>query len=785
MLSLARWCTTHRKYVLLGWVVLLVAVNVLARSAGTTYSNNFTLPNSDAQRASDLLKRSFPAQAGDRDSIVIAVRSGTVRDRPVRERVSAMLAGVTGLPHVASVISPYTGPSAGSSISANGRIEFATVVFAQRADQVPKAAVERVIHVARAAATPNIQVELGGQAIEATQRAGFGLSTAVGLLAAIVVLLLTFGSLVAMGLPIVTALFGLGTGLGAIALFTHVVDTPNFSSELAAMIGLGVGIDYALFILTRFREAHATPGRTFANTRESVVQAMDTAGRAVLFAGFVVVIALLGMMLLGINFLYGVALSASIAVLLVMAASLTLLPALLDFAGARLAKRSRRARRRAAREAERGGGPWLRWSAVVQRRPWTIAIAATLTMLLIAAPAIALRLGSSDASNDPASQTTHRAYELMAQGFGKGFNGPLLVVAKLPSPGAGAGATATRGPAGTPAARLPASTAAAGAALQRLRTWIMASPGVASVGPVRINPAGDVAAISVFPRSSPQAFATTRLVQGLRAGVAEPLANSGVTVYVGGVTAGGVDFATTLGHKLPLFIGVVVLLSALLLMLVFRSLVIPLQAAAMNLLSIGAALGVIVMVFQWGWLHALTGIEPGPIESFIPVMLFAIVFGLSMDYEVFLVSRMHERWTRTRESSRAVAEGLALTGRVVTAAAAIMVCVFLSFVLGEDRVIKEFGLSLATAVFLDALVIRCLLLPAVLHIVGRRTWLLPAWLARGMPQLNIEGTVLTGSPLTADGQVRMAPQPRERAPGAPGASPARSGSEVVAEGAEG
>ena len=302
---------------------------------------------------------------------------------------------------------------------------------------------------------------------------------------------------------------------------------------------------------------------------------------------------------------------------------------------------------------------------------------------------------------------------------------------------------------------------------------------------MRINPAGDVAAISVFPRSSPQAYATTRLVRSLRAGVAEPLANSGVTVYVGGVTAGGVDFATTLGHKLPLFIGVVVLLSALLLLVVFRSLVIPLQAAAMNLLSIGAALGVIVMVFQWGWLHALTGIEPGPIESFIPVMLFAIVFGLSMDYEVFLVSRMHERWTRTRESSRAVAEGLALTGRVVTAAAAIMVCVFLSFVLGEDRVIKEFGLSLATAVFLDALVIRCLLLPAVLHIVGRRTWLLPAWLARGMPQLNIEGTVLTGRPLAADGQVRMAPEPREHATGAPGASPARSGSEVVAEGAEG
>ena len=786
MLKLARWTTTHRRYVVLGWVVLLVAVNVLARSAGTTYSNNFTLPNSDAQRASDLLKHSFPAQAGDRDSIVFAVRSGTVRDRPVRQRVGAMLGTVARLPHVASVISPYAGPSSATSISANGRIAFATVVFAQRADQVPRYAAERVVRVARAASEPGLQVELGGQAIEMTQRPGFGLSTAVGLMAAIVVLLLTFGSLIAMGLPIVTALFGLGTGLGAIALFTHLVDTPNFSSELAAMIGLGVGIDYALFILTRFREAYRAPGPGFANTREAVVQSMDTAGRAVLFAGCTVVIALLGMMLLGISFLYGVALSASIAVLLVMAASLTLLPALLTFAGARLARPSRRARRRAAAAREPGGGAWLRWSAIVQRRPWTIAIVATLTMLLIAAPAIALRLGSSDASNDPASQTTHRAYELLAQGFGRGFNGPLLVVAKLPHPLPGVAAPAKSGEARQRPAPRPGGAGTSAAVLERLHTWLASYPGVASVGPVRINPAGNVAAISVFPRSSPQAFATTRLVQRLRAGVAGPLpADAGVTVYVGGVTAGGVDFATTLGHKLPLFIGVVVLLSALLLMLVFRSLVIPIQAAAMNLLSIGAALGVIVVVFQWGWLHSLTGIEPGPVESFIPVMLFAIVFGLSMDYEVFLVSRIHERWTRTREHSHSVAEGLALTGRVVSAAAAIMVCVFLSFMLGEDRVIREFGLSLASAVFLDALVIRCLLLPAVLHIVGPRAWLLPAWLARGIPRLNIEGTALRGRPPAIGGHLSAAVPSREPAAAGSGASPARSRSEVATEGAEG
>ncbi len=797
MLRLARWSTTHRKYVLLGWVALLILVNVFAQSAGTTYSNNFTLPNSDSQRAADLLQSSFPAQAGDRDTIVYKVSSGTVLNPRVRARMSATFAQVAKLPHVTAVISPY-GDAAGKSISTDGKIAFATVVFDQKANVLPKSAAERVVSTARAASQPGLEVELGGQAIEATEQAGFGVSTAVGLLAAIVVLLLTFGSLIAMGLPIVTALFGLGTGLGAIALFTHVVDTPNFSSELAAMIGLGVGIDYALFILTRFREAYRTPGPTFENVRESVVHAMDTAGRAVLFAGTTVVIALLGMMLLGVDFLYGVAISASIGVLLVMLASLTLLPALLTIAGARVARPGRRARARQARaekasvaagaQSARGaqagdtagtpalaadgpphaGSTWLRWSAFVQRRPWTVAVVATLVMLLIAAPALALRLGSSDASNDPASQTTHRAYELLAQGFGEGFNGPLLVVAKVPNPTHEA---ARQG------VLLPSPPGAGSASVERLRSAIAATPGVVSVAPAKLNPAADVATITVYPRSSPQAYATTQLVTRLRHSVIPPVeARTGATVYVGGVTAGGVDFATVLGHKLPLFIGVVVLLSALLLMIVFRSLVIPVQAAIMNLLSISAALGVIVVIFQWGWFDGLMGVQPGPIESFIPVMLFAIVFGLSMDYEVFLISRMHERWTHTREHTRAVAEGLALTGRVVTAAAAIMVCVFLSFMLGEDRIIKEFGLSLASAVFVDALIVRCLLLPAVLHLVGERTWWIPSWLDRAMPRLNIEGTIL---PADASGQGE---QPSSTPPGGSTRSP-RPG--VAAEGAEG
>ena len=745
MLELARWSTTHRLYIAIGWVVLLIGVNTLAQSAGTTYSNNFTLPNSDAQRASDLLAHSFPAQAGDRDTIVFEVEHGTVQEPAVRTHMSALFANVARLPHVSGVVSPYATRTAGNAVSRDRQIAFATVIFDEKANTLPKSAAKNVVATAKAARTPGLQIELGGQAIEQTQQEGFGLTTAVGLLAAMVVLLLTFGSLVAMGLPIVTALFGLGTGLGLIALFTHVVDTPDFSTQLAAMIGLGVGIDYSLFIVTRFREAYATPGPTFGDVRESVVQAMDTAGRAVLFAGCTVVIALLGMMLLGVDFLYGVAISASIGVLLVMLGSLTLLPALLTFAGRRLVRPGRRARKRGVQATDaHNGGAWLRWSEFVQGHSWTIAIASTLVMLLIAAPATALRLGSSDAGNDPVNFTTHKAYELLAEGFGNGFNGPLLVVAQVPKTervtargSAGSVPTETRQP-------VPGASAHD---LANLRAALASAPGVVSTTPPRVSPSGEVATISVYPSSSPQEYATTQLVSRLRNQVIPPVASqTGMHVYVGGITAGSVDFAAVLAKKLPVFIGVVVLLSALLLMVVFRSLVIPLQAAAMNLLSIGASLGVIVVVFQWGWFDGLMGVSGGPIESFIPVMLFAIVFGLSMDYEVFLISRIHEQWARNGDSRRAVSEGLALTGRVVTAAAAIMICVFLSFMLGENRVIKEFGLSLASAVFLDAVVVRCLLLPAVLNILGKATWTIPSWLDRSLPRVNIEGSTTRPSP---------------------------------------
>jgi RND superfamily putative drug exporter len=698
----ARWAAHHRRTVIIGWIVLLVVTMGISGAVGTKYSNNFSLAGTDSQRATDLLKREFPAQAGDEDAIVVRARQGRVTDPAVRDRLEPVLAKVARLPHVTGVSSPFARGGT-QAISKDGRIAFATVTFDQRANDLDKADIKRVISTAETARSPQLQVELGGQAIQQAEDVSLGFVTVVGLAAAIVVLLLTFGSALAMGLPIVTALLGLGTGIALLGLASHLIDMADFSTELATMIGLGVGIDYALFIVTRFREEH----RAGASADDAAVAAMDTAGRAVLFAGTTVIIALLGMFALGVSFLYGVAIGSAIAVALTMLASLTVLPALLSRFGERLARPGRRAR-------AGGGSFWRRWSAGVQRRPWPAAIAGVAIMLVLTAPVLSMHLGTGDQGNDPTSRTTRRAYDLLTEGFGKGFNGPLLVVAQLPHKGDAA-------------------------ALDRIGATLRATPGVASVAPQRVSPSGTTATFNVYPRTSPQDTKTNDLVKRLRDdGLPAVERTTGTTLLVGGATATSIDFSHVLATKLPLFIAIVVGLSALLLLVVFRSLVIPVQGALMNLLSIGASLGVTVAVFQQGWLAGLLGVQEAPIEPWLPVMLFAIVFGLSMDYEVFLVSRIHEEWTRRRDAARAVGEGLAVTGRVVTAAATIMICVFLSFVLGADRGIKLFGFSLATAVFLDAFVVRSLLLPAVLHLLGSRTWALPGWLERRLPSIAIE-----------------------------------------------
>lgn len=737
----AQWVLRHRRRVVIGWLVLLIGALGLSGAVGTRFANNFSLPGTESQRAADLLKRDFPAQAGDSDQIVVAVRQGAVTDAAVRSHVVPMLAAVARLPHVTGVVSPYTAKGA-RAISPDGKVAFATVTFDEKANALPASAVERVIRVAKGAGSGGknaIQVALGGQAIEQARKPSLGAATAIGLLAAMIVLFITFGSLIGMGLPIITALLGLGTGIGLAGLASRLIDMPSFATQLAAMIGLGVGIDYALFIVTRFREYYLLTG----DVPDSIAGAMDTAGRAVLFAGATVIVALLGQFALGVEFLYGLAVASSLAVLMTMLAALTVLPALLSRFGERIVRRrpGRRPGRgstAAAAPAAAPAGFWVRWSGFIERHPWEGTIAGLAIMLTLASPALALRLGNSDAGNNPPGQTTRQAYDLLAAGFGQGFNGPLQVVARLPR-------------------------ANDAQALTDIANGLRAAGDVASVSSPRLNPKGLTAVFNVYPRSAPQALASTELVSSLRQRTLAPLASrTSTTLLLGGSNATTIDFTHVLSSKLPLFVGVVVLLSALLLLVVFRSLVIPLQAAVMNLLSIGASLGVVVAIFQWGWLGAFFNVKAAPIQAFIPVMLFAIVFGLSMDYEVFLVSRVHEEWTRNRDPGQAIHHALASTGRVITAAATIMICVFLSFVVGGERILELFGLSLASAVFLDAFIVRSLLLPSVLHLLGRRTWALPGWLERRLPHIAIDRDLGMVEPVFEEGGVTgAATTPRE------------------------
>ncbi len=704
---MAALAVAHPKRVIFGWALVLILAMAASHAAGAKYVNNLSLPGTDSERASQLLAHDFRAQSGDVDQLVLHTRRGSVTEPAVRAQVAPVLDVIARLPHVSAVRSPFS-PADVRAVSRDGRTAFATVSFDERADMLPKAAVERVITVARGASSDKVQVELGGRAIQEANRPSLGAATAIGLIAAIVVLLITFGSALAAGLPILTALLGLGTALGLIGVGSRVLDTPDFSTQLAALLGLGVGIDYALFIITRFRESYAGG----SGVQESIAVAMDTAGRAVLFAGVTVVIALLGMFVLGVSLLDAAALATALSVGLTMLAALTVLPVLLARFGERIGGRGRAGARGAAQAPKQAF--WPRWAALVSRNPWPALLGGLAILLVLATPALSLRLGQSDAGNDPTNLTSRRAYDLLAGGFGAGFNGPLQVVAKLPYSGD---------------ARALAQVSAG---LRRVR-------GVASVSPPALSPQRSTAVFQVFPGSSPQSQATTDLVKRLRGQSLLPLARAtGARLLVGGSTATGIDFADVLGGKLALFVAVVVLLAGLLLAAVFRSIVIPIQAAAMNLLSVGASLGVVVAVFQYGWLGGLFNVTAGPIEAFIPVILFAIVFGLSMDYEVFLVSRIHEAWMRRRDPTAALIDGLGSTGRVVTAAATIMVCVFVSFLLGDQRVVKLFGLSLASAVFMDAFVVRSLLLPSVLALLGGRTWALPRLLERRLPHIAID-----------------------------------------------
>jgi putative drug exporter of the RND superfamily len=709
MRRFATWTTGHRKTVILGWIAALIVIGMIAGSVGSAFTEEFKLPSSDSQEAFDLLEHKFPQQSGVTAEIVYKAPAGA-GSPAVRKKMEGVFAEAEKLPHVSEVASPYK-PGGAAAVSKNGEIAYATVQYDTTTDKLEKGDIKKLVALGRAADSNGLQVEVGGAPIEEVRSEEEGDSSfAIGLLAAVVILLLTFGSVVAMGLPLLTALFALGVGLSLVTLGTHVFDTAQFAPQLAAMIGLGVGIDYALFILTRFRNG-LDDG---LEPRDAAIAAVDTAGRAVLFAGVTVIISLMGMLLLGISFLYGVAMSAALAVLFTMIAALTLLPALLTIAGRRVDRlRIPGLGRREPSTAE--DTRWFRWSREIQRRPVLSAVLSGALLLALCIPTLSLRLGSNDAGTDPAGSSTREAYDLLAEGFGPGFNGPFAMVAALPGKGEDQ-------------------------ALVTLRKALKNEEGVAKVTSITLNPAKNTGVFQLYPTTSPQSKDTTALLDHIRNDVLPPIEQkTGAQLHVGGITAIFEDFGNAISKKLPLFIGVVVLLSALLLMIVFRSLLVPLKAMVMNLLSIGAAFGLIVAVFQWGWGASIIGIDgTGPIISFFPVFLFAIVFGLSMDYEVFLMSRIHEEWEHSHEATLAVTRGLALTGRVITAAAAIMVTVFASFMIGEDRIIKLFGLGLASAVFIDAVIIRSVLVPAIMQLFGKRAWWLPEWLDRILPRLHVE-----------------------------------------------
>jgi RND superfamily putative drug exporter len=706
MRALARWCIAHRRLVIVGWVVALIAANGIGQAVGSDYNSNFKGQSSaGSQRAIDLLQRSFPVRKGDSATIVFDSKTA-VTSPAVRSQIGSLLTTISHFPHISGVVSPFA-PSA-SAVSSDGHIAYATVLFDERSFQLPTSAINRVINTAEHARTSAMQIQLGGSPIEQVEPPGTGPATIIGILAAIVILLVTFGTFVAAGLPLITALLALGTAIGLIALLTHAFDVVNFTPELAAMIGLGVGIDYALFLVTRYR-AGLDAG---LEVDDALVTAMDTSGRAVLFAGVVVVVAMLGQLLTGVSFLRGPAVGSSLTVLLTMFAAITLLPAVLSKIGRGIDRGDPfRLRHRARPERTF----WERWAALIQRRPLVAAGVSLAILLVLASPILSLRLGAADAGTDGKSTTTRQAYDLLARGFGPGFNGPMELVAQLPTPhDTAAVATITAGVSG--------------------------APDVQRVIPAVYSPNGRLALINVVEKTTPRAAATSTLLDRLRNTLLPPLERqTKTTIYVGGTTALFADFSSYMASKLPLFIGAVVLLSAILLLVVFRSLFVAVKAILMNLLSVAAAFGVVVAVFQWGWLGGVIGISTtSPIAAFLPVMVFAIVFGLSMDYEVFLMSRMHEEWERTGDAAHAVRHGLAATGRVITAAAAIMVCVFASFVLGDSLTIKLFGVGLASAVFLDAFLIRTVLVPALMALMGPRAWWLPSGLARRLPRLNVD-----------------------------------------------
>jgi putative drug exporter of the RND superfamily len=752
---LGTWCHDRRKLVLGLWVGVLVFGFAVSGAVGDAFRDEFNLPDVESKTGFDILDDNFGGEGtGVVGTIVFQAEQG-VEDPEVEAAMQGLFEETAQLDDVTSVESPYSGQGAQQIASEGpeaGRIAYANVEMPDdiefaRAGEIRDAILDNAPEI------DGLRIEMGGFIFGEFEEPQ---SEAVGLAFAIIILIVAFGSVLAMGLPVGVALFGIGLGTAIITLLSQVLTIPDFATFLGIMIGLGVGIDYALLIVTRYREQlHA--GHT---VRESIAIALDTAGRSVLFAGITVVISLLGMLLMGVTFIQGLAVGAAAVVAVTVAASLTLLPALIGFAGDRIELTRWRGLIAAGLVALFLAGVGLdlaplmvglplaaivlilgffvgplkkevahrppkphretlayRWSRVIQHRPWTSALVGVVVLVVLAIPVFSLRLGFSDESNFADDTSTKQAYDLLVDGFGPGFNGPLILAAELPE--------------GTNPGDLSAITDATAS-----------DPGVEFVSEPRPNDPAEPTAVmwELVPTSGPQDEATTDLVKRLRDEVLPPAEDAtGVDVAVTGNVAVNVDFSHYLSSRLPYFFTAVLALSFLLLMVVFRSLLVPLKAVIMNLLSIGAAYGLVVALFQWGWLSDITNVQPAPIEPWAPMMLFAIVFGLSMDYEVFLLSRVREEWHRTGDSRTSVADGLAATAKVITAAAAIMVFVFGTFILENDRTVKLMGTGLASAILLDATIVRMLLVPATMELLGDRNWWLPRWLDRILPDIDVEG----------------------------------------------
>ena len=714
---LGRFAVRRRWLVLISWILAVIVLGASGRIAGGELHDEFSIPGVESQQALDVLEDTFPEQAGARAQVVVHTPDGQLADPASAEAIAATFAAIDELPHVVGSVDPVAAAAAGTPgvVSEDGTIGLGSVQYDESALELGPEVYEALQSATAAASDAGVQVEFGGDLANMNDDQAAG-SEGLGLLAAMVILVIAFGSIIAMGLSIGTALFGLGSGVALMIFVSAFVSIPTVAETIAVMIGLGVGIDYALFIVTRHRAGLAR-GLTVG---DAAGRAIATAGQAVIIAASTVVIAICGLAVAGIPMVTWMGFGSAIVVSVTAAASITLLPALMGFAGHnvdRFGIPGLKAKVETGARDEQGNyHGWARWSHHVAQHAWRYLFLSLAVVLLLAVPFLSLRLGMPDNGNKPTSSTLRQSYDLIAEGFGPGSNGPLILSVELGS-------------------------ADADTFLPALSEQLAATEGVVAVAPPAISPDGDTAVIQVVPTTSPQDEQTSALIHELRNEVLPTVVqDSGAKVYVGGSTATFIDMSDKISDRLPYFIGAVILLSFLLLMIVFRSILVPLKAAIMNVLSIGAAYGVIVAIFQWGWGAGLFGVhEALPIVSFVPMLMFAILFGLSMDYEVFLLSRVREEYLIDHDNTESVATGIATTARVITSAALIMIAVFLSFVLGEDPTVKMMGIGLATAIFVDATLIRMVLVPSTMKLLGDANWWLPKWLDNLIPNLDIEG----------------------------------------------